>query len=410
MATYGGKSSYGGLSRYGGGDQVWLIYYRVLKSIALPGFWPNDDELEINRLLRTDAKGLSQAKIHAERLLSEFFPSSADECLPEWAKLLGVVFAAAATLAEKQGAVQGKFLGSLGSSLPAIRKILFPILNPTTAFFDDFDKTEISPRYELDGNGTRVEATSVLTIALAGAVVGTWDGTTLTPTANRTFLRVPDIDDDFTADFELASFSLLADTALGFFVQASAQNVTQFVLGNTGGADEIRIDQIIDGTLTEDVDSKAAAAPGVPQFYRIRKLAGELIFSNGATIAALSEFHRVDVRHKTRHVGFFVRNAAGVNAVSMGADSFKVVMDTPENNVEIIELDEEIVDLSGKADDIFTFFVHRDPTDPGSFDLKVAQRTLDVVAQGHAVGVAGESDVFLTDDDSSLTDRDVLGS
>lgn len=410
MAPYGGKSSYGGLSRYGGGDPRWLIYYRVLKSIALPGFWPNDDELAINKLLRTDAKGLSQAKIHAERLLSEFFPDSADECLPEWSTLLGVVFANASTLAEQQGAVQAKFLGSLGSSLPAIRKILFPILNPTTAFFDGFDKSEVSPRYELEGNGTRTEATSAISIALAGAVVGTWDGTTLTPLANRVFIRVPDIDDDFTIDFELVAFALLADTALGFFVQQSAQNVTQFVLGNTGAADEIRIDQIVDGTLTEDVDAKAAAAPGVPQFFRIRKLAGELIFSNGATISALSEFHRVNTRHKTRHVGFFVRNAAAVNAVSMSVGSFKIVMDTPENNVEIIELDEEIVDLSGKADDIFTSFVHRDPTDPGSFNVQQAQRTLDVVAQGHTLGVVGESDVFLTDDPSSLTDRDVLGS
>ena len=410
MATYGGKSSYGGLSQYGGGAQLWLIYYRVMRSMLFPGLWPQDDDLAINKILRTDAKALSHAKRHVLQLEREIFPQTADECADDWADLLGVVFERDATLAQKQAALLAKSLGSLGSSLPALRRILYPLLLPTTAFYDGMDDDAVSPRYTLEGNGTRSEATSVMSIALAGAVAGSWDGSTLAPDANRVFFRVPDIADDFTLDVSINAYSFGANTAAGIFCEADAQNVTQFVFGNRGASDEVRVDQILEGALAEDVDSMAAAAPAATRYLRIRKLAGELIFSHGASVATLAEFHRVDVRHKTRRIGWFVRNGSGVNAVSASFGECTLVMDTPHNNVEIVELTEAIVDVSGEAADIFFFFVHRRPGDPGEYSIAAAQRVLDSAKQAHTLGYVGESDIFLTDDEYSLTDRDILGS
>lgn len=412
MPQYGGKTQYGGLAQYGGQPNLWLIYYRVLKSIALPGLWPNDDDAVINKLLRTDSKGLSQAKRHIQRLFSEIFPHTAEECLPEWADLLGVIFAASATLFEKRDAVIGKWRGAKGPSLPALREALFPLLRPSIYFSDGYDDGGISLWYTLTGNGTRSELGTTLTISLPATVNGEWDGTDFTPNANRVFFRLPDIDDGWTLDYGITSISLGGiETAGGVFVMADAENVTQLVAGNPGTGAEMRIDQILEGTLTEDIGGLAAAVPAYPEFFRIRKLGTQLIFSTGDTLATLTTFATLEIKHKTREIGFFCRNVdPSLNTVSFIIDSLSLTMDTPENNVLIVEMTEEVADLTGIPEEIYRFFVHRNPSDPGDYQLAAAQRLLDSISQGHTLGVVGESIQFLTDDPFSLTNRDLLGA
>jgi hypothetical protein len=58
----------------------------------------------------------------------------------------------------------------------------------------------------------------------------------------------------------------------------------------------------------------------------------------------------------------------------------------------------------------FTAFVFRDPTLPGSCNVREAQRAADRLKSAHVRILVGESIDFLTNDPLSLTNRDLLGA
>lgn len=58
---------------------------------------------------------------------------------------------------------------------------------------------------------------------------------------------------------------------------------------------------------------------------------------------------------------------------------------------------------------IFLFFIYRDPTAPGSYDLAGAQAMVNRMKPSHTVGFVIESINMLCDDPYSLCDRDRLG-
>jgi len=64
------------------------------------------------------------------------------------------------------------------------------------------------------------------------------------------------------------------------------------------------------------------------------------------------------------------------------------------------------------ADDqeIYRFFIYRDPLEPGTADIAAAQALLDDMAHSHTKGHVIESIDFLCDDPLSLCDRDLLGA
>lgn len=406
---YGGSTQYGGMSRYGGAQNIWLIYYQILKSIAFPGLHPQDDEAIINKLLRVDSKGLDHGKTHVITLFKEIFPHTAFETLDEWATLLGIIFGVTDTVQQKRDANVAKWRGSQGSSLKAIRNALVDLLKPAVGFLETFDCTSFGLRFEFDGNGTRNTGGGFGTLVVTNPTQATWDGTTLSPTANRVFIRLPDLDDDWQFDAENISASAGAGAATGLFVMESAIDATHFVIGDAGGPDELRIDRISGGVLTEDLDSLAIAAPAFSIFQRIERIGNELVFSNGASFTTLTEFHRESLQYRPRFVGFFARNAAaGFTTVSIGIEAFQLTMATQVNNVEIIELTNALASLSTPVN-VFRFYVHRDPADAGVADIKNAQRALDTMAQAHTLGRVVESVHFKMDDPASLTDRDLLG-
>lgn len=81
----------------------------------------------------------------------------------------------------------------------------------------------------------------------------------------------------------------------------------------------------------------------------------------------------------------------------------------PED-VEVIET--KRANATAMDDDraIYRFFVYRDPGLPGDYDIDDAQDMIDRMKPTHTAGHAIESVNFLTDDEHSLTDRDILGA
>ena len=65
-------------------------------------------------------------------------------------------------------------------------------------------------------------------------------------------------------------------------------------------------------------------------------------------------------------------------------------------------------DLDGR--EIFRFFIWRDPSLGGTYDLAAAQDLVDQIKPAHTVGHVIESVDFLCDDPYSLCDRDILGA
>jgi hypothetical protein len=63
-----------------------------------------------------------------------------------------------------------------------------------------------------------------------------------------------------------------------------------------------------------------------------------------------------------------------------------------------------------EPDDVFFVFVWRDPTQPGTYDTKTAQRIADRFKESHVLITVGESKAFKTNDPYSRTNRDILGA
>lgn len=66
--------------------------------------------------------------------------------------------------------------------------------------------------------------------------------------------------------------------------------------------------------------------------------------------------------------------------------------------------------LSGHPEEIYRFFIHRDPTLPGTYDVVGAQALLDDLSHSHTQGHVIESIDFMCDDEFSLCDSDLLGA
>ena len=79
---------------------------------------------------------------------------------------------------------------------------------------------------------------------------------------------------------------------------------------------------------------------------------------------------------------------------------------------QVIVIETTRADAISSGDDrfIFQFFIKRDPSLPGTYNVDAAQHIVDQMAPSHTQGFVIVSDNFLTDDPDSLTDRDVLGA
>lgn len=80
----------------------------------------------------------------------------------------------------------------------------------------------------------------------------------------------------------------------------------------------------------------------------------------------------------------------------------------PED-VVVIERSLAFIALIGDQNQIFDFFIYRDPGLPGTYFLASAQALINEMKPSHTRGFAIESVSFLCDDPHSLVDRDLLG-
>jgi hypothetical protein len=411
VTKFGGWSKFGGLSQFGGGLGWWYRTYRVLKTLGPAGLRPDDDDALMNRLTRADAALLAHGKVHAYRLFAELFPHKCSETLADWEEQLDSVPAVGASVTDRRNALLAIWRGNQGTSLPELRKILYPLLLPTTAFFDDFSDTNVSSRWTETGNGSSTETGTVVQLTATSGVDCRLDGTNDNGQVIRR--RVHDIGDDFTVTGLVTAYSIpVADGHCGILLFQDFDNMVLLSFNGAGVSGYLQVDKIEDGTLTENTGSlRVDPAPSLPQYLQIEKVGVDLFFRYGSDDSALTEMGSIPIPFAvTRDFGCFARNDA-VNQIQISFDEMKLVHATAENNVEIHEVLEADQTAAGAADssNIFFGFIHRMPTDAGVYNILAAQRLLDRVKQGHTVLLVGESDEFLCDTATDLCDRDVLG-
>lgn len=82
---------------------------------------------------------------------------------------------------------------------------------------------------------------------------------------------------------------------------------------------------------------------------------------------------------------------------------------TDPTSVDVIENDRAFAISVADDSEIFKFYIYRDPTDPGSYDIDEAQAIVDRIKPSHTVGYVIESINLKCDEATSLCDRDILG-
>lgn len=85
------------------------------------------------------------------------------------------------------------------------------------------------------------------------------------------------------------------------------------------------------------------------------------------------------------------------------------ILDLDSADVDVIERSRAFCITVGDDDEIFKFFIYRDPSLPGTPNIDEAQEVVDRMKPAHTEGFIIESINFLCDDANNLCDRDLLG-
>lgn len=422
---FGGWAALGGGCQLGGGRPAAQIYYHTLKRLGPPGLRPDDDGARSNVLLRGLAVGCGHGQIAADRLKAELFPLSAVELLAEWEALLGVVPPEGATLGDRQLAAHARWRGLEGPSLPALRRALYPLLQPTWARDDTFPGAagdRPSYVYTISGNGTVLctgdPSVEIATLAADCRLDGINDGGALL------LYKLNDIADDWSywAKIEQSTIAIGANTSGGVIAW---RDVANWVALEINGAGDVQITIASEGVLTEDYGGLATAIPGSDFYLQIARIkqdaaleyreSGYLVFSYGTDVSALTPLAAVEnpLTGHPRRVGLFCRNKdPSYSIASFVTLQHRLTHATPDSNVEIIESSKaarDSVSGGGAEADVFFAYVHRDPAQSGSYQIKNAQRLATALKHAHKLILVGESDYGLYDDPYTLYDRDIYG-
>jgi hypothetical protein len=174
-----------------------------------------------------------------------------------------------------------------------------------------------------------------------------------------------------------------------------------------GKAWRLDADAVISRVLLANADELA----------RVSQRAATLIEESDpqTTVELLPEFERelgltaegTEEQRRTRVVAM-LRNTGGVKP----ADFQRVLsglLGQDEADVVVIERGRAFAVLVGDERSIFKFFIFRDHTLPGDYDLAFAQELVDSMAHSHTKGRVIETRRFKCDDPHSLCDRDLLG-
>ena len=86
------------------------------------------------------------------------------------------------------------------------------------------------------------------------------------------------------------------------------------------------------------------------------------------------------------------------------------ILGQESGDVVVIETTRAQAIAQNDDQEIYRFFVYRDPTDPGTYDIVAAQEEIDRIAQSHTKGHAIESIGMIVNDPFSLVNRDIIGA
>ena len=169
--------------------------------------------------------------------------------------------------------------------------------------------------------------------------------------------------------------------------------------------------------LDEDAVLSGAMEGAADELARISQRAADLIEESDPRTAdeLLPDFERVlalssdgtTAERRARVVAWLLRRQRyrpadfqQVLAPILGQDAADVV---------ILEQDRAHAIAVNDDREIYRFFIYRDPSEPGDYDVDAAQELVDSMKPAHTKGHVIESIDFLCDDPESLCDRDRLG-
>lgn len=158
-----------------------------------------------------------------------------------------------------------------------------------------------------------------------------------------------------------------------------------------GAADELARVSLRVIALLDEADPRTAVET-LPDYERNLRLTGA--GSNAQRQAAITELLTRQQRFRPADV------RASLAALLGQAPADVVVIERGRAFAVAVDNDREI----------YRFFVYRDPTLPGAYDVGGAQLLLDKISHSHTKGHVIESVSFFCDDPYSLCDRDLLGA
>ena len=255
---FGGNTQFGGGAKFGGGESLARKYYRILKTpgVSPPGVYDESDETLRNKLLLTDAKALGdRGKRHVEGIDHNIFPTTAYETLVEWEQMLDVVVPDGATIKSRQEAIAARWQIAKPSTLKGLRQMLYPVLKPSTAFWDRFDDENVSARFiQQPKNGSITENASGLRLECVATVNCDWNATF--DNAPRVLLQIPDRNDDWKIYLTNLLWGSGINTSIGIAAidfENSPRNAIMWGGKNKAGTDYYSLDALIDGVFSSEV-------------------------------------------------------------------------------------------------------------------------------------------------------------
>lgn len=417
MAKFGADNHFGGDANFGGDESRLTKYYRALKSLDPPGVYSEDDATLHSHLLKVDALGLSSAQSLIDHLELELFPHTAEQTIEQWEESYRITPKPSATIQQRRDACVARWRATASSSPKHIRQALASVLNPTTAFRDACDDSDVSWRYtQVLGNGSVAEDATDLTISCGSTDHCDWSSSE----QNAPRLLIKNIDRSDSVYISAKIIGLTGGSTAGAWggvcLYHSATNVVGLQLEEVSSAIHVRTWYIVGGTKYSGGTTAIGWTPsaGAPCWLQLAKVGTTYLFYYGASLTSMTLLRSLStgvMPHAIKHMGVFAGNTAGSSypACDLDIDQIEVTYGQSYNNIELVETPLALA-AAGEDENIFFAFVHRDPEDGGNYDIVDAQNICDRMKQAHALIYVGESDCFRCDDPYSLTDRDVLGS
>lgn len=387
---------------------------RILMDLYPPGAYPSWEDRAGEATFHfdicdMDASILADAQDAIEQLELEIFPQTADECLDEWEAALEIDVFASAT-ADRQTLCRNAASSPRPITPSNLRALLGDLLSPTYGFWDH-GTADVLAHYDVQqGNGSVAEDEDGLALGSTSPAECSFD---LGDDPHVTS-RLVDRSDGWTLEAELQSATIGAGTATGIFISPEPLgrlgDAIFLGLEHYGGSTAIRA-MLYDAAAGHWGELGTIATVGPPCWFRIvHGRDGVLQLRAGASLSALADVAAdIEVTWTPRVWGVCTRNSGAWATVEGVWQDIRIAYDLQRNNVELHEYRADQV----PADDperIFWAFIHRDPSDGGSYDIAGAQRISDRVKWGHTQIIVGESDCFRCEDPYSLTDRDILGA